>query len=288
HFFAVVFSLAAQAQTLEPVYNYITPYGSNQVKIQWEFESTFEQLNIDSFTYELNLENADETSSYYQVITAPVFESFTFFAPTDSVIWDPVLGDSTFYNILEYHYTSETIVPVPDRYYTYDVIYGAVLYDKLLGTGVNYYYDELKYNPSYPKPPFAIIFGGSDYHLPNNQFSYVINQTEPDFIAYKTTLNQSTSQFGFPLMYFFGPSDPPNQPSGYPYSSLLIGTEDVSTTILLTHPDTVPDLFYIDAADYNYKSYFFYPVYNQEICLGDQFEVNGEVVVSSGLYLDSL
>ncbi|MGB1000078.1 MAG: hypothetical protein ACPGVE_07040, partial [Flavobacteriales bacterium] len=283
-FFALLLSLVAQAQTIEPVYNYITPsVYPDSVKVRWEFETTATPLDVDSFTFGFGLENAEETDSFYVEVTAKVKLDST------GIPWTI----PTEYN---YQYSVEKNVPFFDLYYTHQVTFNGEVYDKLLGTGVNYFYDELKYNPSYPKAPFNATSGYGEYHLTSNQFNYVTNQTEPDFIAYKTTLCQATwygaiissGPFNIPNL-FLAPFDP-SQPVFYGTPSVLLQGADtnVSTTFLLTHPDTIPHEFYMDAQNFDYKSYLFYPVYSQEICLGDQFEVNSEVVISSGLYLDSL
>ncbi|MGB0884696.1 MAG: T9SS type A sorting domain-containing protein, partial [Flavobacteriales bacterium] len=180
---------------------------------------------------------------------------------------------------------------------THDVIYDAVSYDKLLGTGVNYFYDELKYNPSYPiyyyNPNLYSIHNIS----PDSVKMVSINPT-PDYFAYQTTVNGTPFNYDSiypvttPYAYLFWDYNPITL---QPYSLFPPPTvhypspgAEVENSLLITFPDTIPDYFHLRTQFLSFKNVLFYPVYSQEICLGDQFEVNGEVVVSSGLYLDSL
>ncbi len=299
--FGVVFNLLSNAQTPEPVLNYITHSNGDSVNIHWEFTTTTTpNVSLDSFIYVFSLENADPNSPYYTEITAPIFMDSTFLAITDSVVWDPNLNDSTLYVLYEYHYYSDKKVPLFDSYYTHQVSYDGEVFDKILGTGVNYYYDEFKYNASYPVYPFSIIGGGNTYNLVYDTLKYGNIEPLPDYFAYKTTVN------GAPFYNFSGYStevdyvdifwysyliQQQQPPSGYqPTPTIFLPDSNMesSDTVLITYPDTIPEQFWFKTNNFRHKEVLYYPVYNQEICQGDLFTINGNVITESGLYLDSL
>ncbi len=297
--FGVVFSLLSNAQTPEPVLNYITHSNGDSVNIHWEFTTTTTpNVSLDSFTYVFSLENADSNSSYYSEITAPIFMDSTFLAITDSVVWDSNLNDSTLYVLYEYLYYSDKKVPLFDSYYTHQASYNSEVFDKVLGTGVNYYYDEFKYNASYPIYPYNPNL--------NTQFQIALDrnkmeniQPEPDYFAYSTTVNGTpfnyteTYPYSGACMRIYWEDDPTtNFPDNVYFPEPSISYPDSNTevtkTVLVNHPDTIFDDIRLVTYWFSYKNILYYPVYNQEICQGDLFTINGNVITESGLYLDSL
>ena len=297
-------NLKAYSQTLNPLKNYITYYGEHNahindntldsIEVTWLFSETI-SVNIDSFTYIYRLENLDETSPYYYEITTPVIKDSI---PVDQ-IWDPVTNTLTY--IYEYTYECYDKLAIINPFYTHEVVYDGEVFDKILGSGVNYYYDKFEFNDDYPEFWQAANNPALyTYNLVYDTLKYGNIESVPDYFAYKTTVN-GAPDYNFagysipgPYIHIFWDGylsqqqQPPTEYLPTPTIFLPDSNIESSDTVLITYPDTIPEQFWFKTNSFRHKEVLYYPVYNQEICQGDLFTINGNVITESGLYLDSL
>lgn len=275
-------TLDAQVTTV----NYITPVGTDSANVYWAFHSNSPVSNMDEITFVFSLENANEENAYYKEIN----QSLTL----DSILLNPGQIGVPVY---EYVYSGNKTVALFNAYYTHTASYNGVVYDRLLGNGVNYYYDKMDFNAEYPTYKEVL----SNPNL--NQYKLNIDTSKfnnilptPDYFAYVTNINgapthtyQTYTSAGQYAQYFWNTSMP-NPVFYQPSPSIYIPNSLASAqdTILIMYPDTIIEEVKFSTWNYRHEEVLYYPVYEELICEGDALEINGNLITEPGLYLDSL
>lgn len=284
---SLVLGMFQGLQAQEPTVNYITPVGSNSASVYWAFHLDAPNQSLDSLTYVFSLENATSESAYYQEITVAL--------EADSVLLNPgQIGTAPIY---KYIYSSTHTLPLFDTYYTHTASYNGIVYDRMLGSGVNYYYDKLEYNQAYPKYNEVLTNpNGSHYHLYLDTDKFSSIEPAPDAFAYKTKVKgapvQSMQTYTNAQQYaqYYWNTDVANpmiyQPSPMIY---LENSESCATDeIVLSYPDTLIEHVWMYTWNVRHDEVLYYPVYDELICAGDEVMINGNPVSTPGLYIDSL
>jgi len=283
----IILGLIPSLQAQTPSVNYLTKVGSDSVDVYWAYYLETTNANLDSLTYVFSLENANAESPFYKEVTVALI--------LDSVLISGGQIGSPF--VYEYIYSSNHTLPLFDTYYTHITSYNGNVYDRVLGSGVNYYYDKLEFNEAYPKYNDVLSNpNGFHYHLFLDSSKYHNIQPVPNAFAYTTRVNgapvQNSQTYTNPQQYaqYYWNTAMVNPMVYQPSPSVFIPNSNTSETdtIILSYPDTILEHIWLYTWNFRHDEVLYYPVYDEEICTGDEVIINGNLVDAPGLYLEYL